>query len=62
MATAEQIAEAFHNAYERLAPEHDYETRASRRTWQEIPENNRELMVSVVTELLENGIITVPKY
>jgi isopentenyl phosphate kinase len=60
---AEQIAEAFHDAYERLAPEYGYETReASRKPWSEVPENNRELMAAVVSELLENGIIAVPMY
>lgn len=63
MALAEQIAEAFHDAYERLAPEHGYETReASRKPWSEVPENNRELMTAVVEELLETGIIVAPKY
>lgn len=63
MGVAEQIAEAFHDIYERLAPEHGYETReASRKPWGEVPENNRELMTAVVEELLENGIIQAPKY
>lgn len=63
MGVAEQIAEAFHDAYERLAPDHGYETReASRKPWSEVPENNRELMTAVVEELLENKIIVAPKY
>lgn len=63
MDLAEQIAEAFHDTYERLAPDHGYETReASRKPWSEVPENNRELMTAVVSELLENGIINAPKY
>lgn len=63
MGVAAQIAEAFHDAYERRAPEHGYETReASRKPWEDVPENNRELMTAVVEELLENGIIVAPKY
>lgn len=63
MDKAEQIAKAFHDAYERLAPKHGYETReASRKPWEEVPENNRELMTAVVTELLDDGVIVLPKY
>lgn len=55
---AERIAKAFHEAYESLAPEHGYETRqASRKPWEEVPENNRELMVAVVEQLLGQGDI-----
>lgn len=63
MKLAEQIAERFHDTYERLAPDHGYETReASRKPWSEVPENNRELMTAVVQELLDDGIIATPKY
>lgn len=58
MSGAERIAKAFHEAYESLAPEHGYETReASAKPWEEVPENNRELMVAVVERLLAQGDI-----
>jgi hypothetical protein len=54
----EAVARAFHEAYERLAPRHGYETReASAKPWAEVPEPNRRLMVSVVTELVKREII-----
>ena len=56
--TAEPIARAFHETYERLAPDHGYKTReASAKPWEEVPESNRNLMVAVVGELLETGVI-----
>lgn len=55
---AERIAQAFHETYERLAPEHGYETReASAKPWSEVPEQNRNLMIAVVSELLDRDII-----
>ena len=45
---AERIARLFHETYERLAPEFGYETRkASAKPWEEVPENNRKLMIAV---------------
>lgn len=50
---AEYLARAFHEAYERLAPDHDYQTRSqSAKPWALIPAENRDLMVSVCAELL----------
>jgi hypothetical protein len=58
MDKAEKVAVAFHEAYERLAPKFEYETRmSSRRPWPNVPENNRMLMIAVARELLERGII-----
>lgn len=58
-AAAERIARAFHEAYERLAPEHGYETRrASAVPWPEVPAHNRALMVATVRALLDAGTIT----
>lgn len=55
---AEIIARHFHEAYERLAPALNYETReASRKDWSQIPPENRRLMIAVVAELLDRGII-----
>lgn len=54
----EMIARAFHETYERLAPQHGYETReASAKPWEEVPEQNRALMVAVVGELLSKWVI-----
>ena len=51
--TAEELARAFHETYERLAPEFNYETREDSRTaWEDVPEDNRRLMVAVAAELI----------
>ncbi len=43
MTTAEQLAERFHEAYERLAPEHGYATRPeSAVPWADVPEQNAD--------------------
>ena len=58
MRNAEQIAQAFHEAYERLAPAHGYETReASAKPWADVPEQNKGLMIAVVAELIDQGVI-----
>lgn len=58
---ADIIAAAFHDHYERLAPEHGYETRPESRTsWDEVPEQNRKLMQATVHSLLSSGLITTP--
>jgi hypothetical protein len=55
---AEEIAQEFHEAYERLAPDFDYETRTeSAKSWKEVPETNKELMVATVQDLLDRDII-----
>ncbi len=51
--TAEELAEAFHENYERLAPSHGYETRDDSRTeWKDVPEKNKKLMVATATAIL----------
>jgi hypothetical protein len=51
--TAEEVARLFHEAYERLAPEHGYRTReASAKPWDEVPEGNRNLMIATAAEVL----------
>jgi hypothetical protein len=58
MSQAEDIARAFHETYEKLAPEHGYETRkASAVPWERVPEQNKSLMISVVGSLIEQGIV-----
>lgn len=49
----EQLARLFHETYERLAPQFSYETRkASAKPWDEVPRNNRQLMIAVCKEIL----------
>lgn len=51
--TAEELAQSFHEAYERLAPSFGYKTReASAKPWADVPEQNRALMVAVCTEVM----------
>lgn len=49
----EALAKLFHENYERLAPGFGYKTReASAKPWEEVPENNRKLMIAVAGEVL----------
>lgn len=58
MASSESIAKRFHEVYEFLAPKHDYKTReASAVPWEDVPDNNKNLMVSVVQQLKDEGTI-----
>lgn len=51
--TPEALARFFHETYERLAPEHGYETRkASAVPWEQVPERNRALMIATCAEVL----------
>lgn len=55
---AARIAQEFHEAYERLAPQHGYRTRReSAVPWREVPTQNRNLMVAVVFDLLKRKVI-----
>ena len=50
---AEQLAELFHETYERLAPSFGYETRKeSSVPWSDVPANNKSLMIAVAREVL----------
>jgi hypothetical protein len=52
--TPEQLAQKFHETYERLAPEFSYQTRkASAVPWKDVPANNKQLMVAVCAEILD---------
>jgi hypothetical protein len=54
----EWLARKFHEAYERLAPAHDYRAREeSVVTWEELPSNNKKLMIAVCGELISEGIV-----
>ena len=49
---SEELAKKFHEAYERLAPEHYYETRkASAVPWENVPATNKALMIAVCSEV-----------
>ena len=48
----ENLAQKFHETYERLAPKFNYNTREeSAVPWNKIPENNKNLMIAVCDEL-----------
>ena len=50
--TNEEMACLFHETYEGLAPQFGYSTReASAVPWQEVPENNRRLMIAVASRV-----------
>lgn len=54
----DRIASAFHETYERLAPQFGYSTREqSAVPWAEVPNNNKRLMRATVRDLLDKGII-----
>lgn len=56
--TTEQIAQRFHEHYERLAPEYGYHTRAASAVpWDDVPEANRKLMIATVAALIVEGVI-----
>jgi len=49
----EDVARLFHETYERLAPDFGYETRReSAVPWEDVPEQNKRLMVAVAAEIL----------
>lgn len=57
---AARVAARFHEVYEMLAPEHDYETRAtSAVSWKDVPLANRSLMIHVAEFLLREDAIRV---
>ncbi len=52
--TPEEMAQRFHEVYERLAPDFGYETREESCTeWEDVPENNRKLMIATCEEVRE---------
>ncbi|TXS34969.1 hypothetical protein [Streptomyces sp. OR43] len=58
MNAAEAIARRFHETYEELAPDHGYTTReASRKPWSDVPDQNKNLMIAVVSQLLAEGVV-----
>jgi hypothetical protein len=52
--TPEQLAQLFHETYEKLAPDFGYKTReASAKPWADVPEQNKQLMIAVAGEVLK---------
>jgi len=50
----EELAQLFHETYERLAPAFGYRTREeSAVPWDEVPDGNRSLMIAVAREVNE---------
>jgi hypothetical protein len=50
--TDTQLAQKFHEVYERLAPQFGYETRKeSAKPWADVPNNNKLLMIAVCGEI-----------
>jgi hypothetical protein len=48
----EYLARRFHEIYEELAPQYNYETRKeSAVSWDNVPENNKNLMIAVCNEI-----------
>ncbi len=58
-ALAEVIATAFHEHYERLAPQFGYETRPDTRAFDPTTPNG-QLMVATVAALFDEGVIALP--
>jgi hypothetical protein len=53
MIDPETLARYFHDEYERMAPTFNYQTRpASAVPWDDVPENNRRLMMAVCASVL----------
>jgi hypothetical protein len=49
----EQLAQLFHETYERLAPQYLYTTRPeSAKPWQDVPKDNKQLMIAVAGVVL----------
>lgn len=54
------LAKRFHSWYEVLAPKYDYKTRSeSAVPWDELPKNNRTLMVAVCRQILDETEISI---
>jgi hypothetical protein len=58
MSPAEYLARKFHEAYEGLAPEFNYETRKkSRVPWDELKGKNKKLMIATAQKLIDDGAV-----
>lgn len=58
MTKTELIAKFFHETYERQAPTYNYQTReASAKPWADVPDQNKNLMITVIGDLIDQGVI-----
>lgn len=58
--TVERLAQALHEAYERLAPQFGYTTRrVSAVPWEDVPAENRSLMIAVVGEVVAPALLAL---
>jgi hypothetical protein len=55
----EQIARRLHEQFERLAPEHGWQSRQAGVPYEQLPENSRRLQAATVEALLADGTIEV---
>jgi len=56
MDQAEELAKIFHDLYEKMAPTFDYQTQdASAVPWEDVPANNKQLMIAVCREILQHN-------
>lgn len=56
--TTEELARKMHETYERLAPQFGWETqKRSQKPWEEVPEENKKLMVAVISEVFTEEAI-----
>jgi hypothetical protein len=57
----EKIARAFHEVYERLAPNYGWGTqKRSRVAWEALPPQNRDLMIATISFLIAEDVILTP--
>ena len=62
MAEAEYLAMMFHCYYEELAPGFGYQTREeSAVSWNEVPTQNKQLMIAVAEKLLDGHVLIIEK-
>jgi hypothetical protein len=60
MTDAEKVAKAFHESYERQAPDYGYVTReASAKPWEDVLPSNKNLMIAVCLDLLKRKVISI---
>lgn len=60
--TPEEMAQAFHEAYERLAHDFGYKTRVETLVpWRDVPDKNKALMVATIRNvMIEQGLTIKP--
>ena len=62
MSDAEYLAKMFHYYYEELAPGFGYQTREeSAVSWNEVPTQNKQLMIAVAEKLLDGHVLIIEK-